>query len=383
MRNRNYRQRLTIMAMCSILLCHAPIVHATNQNNIEQDTEKSTIVQNGTDTEIDNSMFNEFTDEANETDTTEDTAVGNNRELTNPRTEHLTFIPEIVDYTCNSDILFKFNNGVGDEALKEITKVIIFPYENASEDKKKESIATFDYEDECFSYDTKKGELILRNDALKESALIPGESYCVEIHGNRRDGIPLELENSKEWIINYIASQEIILDEEENNPVQKETEQINPLFKITDIDEHSNEQHVLDLENANTSLSAVEMQNLIEINKEKDVIIHTNDGVTFTFFKSSMKMVDGKEHYDFGVELISDCKQADVDIPDREFVFRIKYHNTGELPGTAQVSIPVGSQWAGQEVFYAAMDDRGILYMSTEIVDASGIYTIPDLWFTL
>ena len=130
-------------------------------------------------------------------------------------------------------------------------------------------------------------------------------------------------------------------------------------------------------------MSTSEIKDLIGINQVKDVVIHTNDGVVFTFLKGSMKMIDKIETYDFGVELVVDRQQANVEMPNEDFVFRIKYNNTGKLPGTAQVSIPVGSQWAGQEVFYTAIDDRGILYMSTEIVDTDGIYTIPDLWFTL
>ena len=440
MRKKKYWQSLTAMTMCSILICHAPIVHAADQNIIAQDIEKETAIQGETDIDVDNNTSNVPTDEtdiineidkvneankidetnhANETDKInnldtinekdkvsgtditnekaamdntddmEDTDVSNGRELTASKTGNVTLIPDTVDYMCRDDIMFKFNNGIGDKALEKITEVVFFPYENVSEDQKRDAIGTLDYEDDCFAYDMEKGEFIIKNEALKESAMIPGESYYVEIRGNMVDGTPFKFEKSKEWIINYIDSSKFDLkeendvNEEEHDYEQEKLEQIDLFSHEIAANDPSDEQHVLNLTNVNTALSAAEMEELIEINQTKDVVIHTNDGVTFTFLKNTMKMVDGKESYNFGVELISDCQQAGVEMSNEDFVFRIKYYNTGELPGTAQVSIPVGSQWAGQEVFYAAMDDRGILYMSNEVVDVNGTYTIPDLWFTL
>lgn len=384
MRNKKYWQNLTVMAMCTILICQVSIihVHAADLNDVKQDMDKNVSVQDEADIEIDNNTPNVLTDEA-------DINEYHERNIE----EAPTIIPDIVNYTCTDDILLKFHNGTGYEALKNITEVVLFACESSPEEQN-DAILTLTYEKDCFSYDLEKGELILKNDALKESILIPGKSYCVEICGNLSDGTPFEFEKSEGWIINYITSPKSDLkedgkkgegeNEEEKPVVTEETEQQNLFSQIIDAEDHSEgQQYVLDFANANASISAAEMENLIGINQTKDIIIHTNDGVTFTFLKSSMKLVDGKETYDFGVELVTDRQQANVEMPNEDFVFRIKYHNTGELPGTAQVSIPVGNQWAGREVFYAAIDNRGILYMSTETVDTNGIYTIPDLWFTL
>ena len=381
MKNRKYWKHLLAIAICSLLMYPVPIVHGADQDDFEQNSELETAFQDEANIEIDTSTPNILTDKAD---------IMDDPEVNITKSEKPTILPNIADYTCNDDIVFKFSNGTGNEALKTITKVIISAYENSSESQKNNAIVIFDYKNDCFSYDLKKGELVLKNNVLKESILIPGNSYCLEFDGIMMNDIPFKFENSKIWIINYIDSPESNLNEEEIDYVPEEmeeaeqTKQLDLFSQITDVNDHSYEhEHVLDLANTNTVLSTSEIKDLIGINQVKDVVIHTNDGVVFTFLKGSMKMIDKKETYDFGVELVVDRQQANVEMPNEDFVFRIKYNNTGKLPGTAQVSIPVGSQWAGQEVFYTAIDDRGILYMSTEIVDTDGIYTIPDLWFTL
>lgn len=281
-----------------------PIVHGADQDDFEQNSELETAFQDEANIEIDTSTPNILTDKAD---------IMDDPEVNITKSEKPTILPNIADYTCNDDIVFKFSNGTGNEALKTITKVIISAYENSSESQKNNAIVIFDYKNDCFSYDLKKGELVLKNNVLKESILIPGNSYCVEFDGIMMNDIPFKFENSKIWIINYIDSPESNLNEEEIDYVPEEmeeaeqTKQLDLFSQITDVNDHSYEhEHVLDLANTNTVLSTSEIKDLIGINQVKDVVIHTNDGVVFTFLKGSMKMIDKKETYDFGVELVVD-----------------------------------------------------------------------------
>lgn len=97
-------------------------------------------------------------------------------------------ISGIVDYTCNEDILFKFRNGIGLGALENITEVVITAYEDSSEDQKDNAIMTLECENKCISHNLEIRELLLRNDTLEKSSLVPGNSYCVEFHGSLADG---------------------------------------------------------------------------------------------------------------------------------------------------------------------------------------------------
>lgn len=132
----------------------------------------------------------------------------------------------------------------------------------------------------------------------------------------------------------------------------------------------------------NTIVSAEKMTQLVEQNKEKDVVIHTPNGVDFTFAKGTMKQVDGKESYDFGSTIITDWKESKVSgVSEDEFAFRINYDYLGTLPGKAKISIPLGadSKWVGKTLYYARTESGKIVeQISKSLVDANGVYSIEQ-----
>lgn len=132
----------------------------------------------------------------------------------------------------------------------------------------------------------------------------------------------------------------------------------------------------------NTTVSAEQMTRLVEQNKEKDVVIHTPNGVDFTFAKGTMKQVDGKESYDFGSTIITDWKESKVSgVSEDEFAFRINYNYSGTLPGKAKISIPLGadSKWTGKTLYYARTESGKIVeQISKNVVDADGVYRIEQ-----
>lgn len=139
-------------------------------------------------------------------------------------------------------------------------------------------------------------------------------------------------------------------------------------------------EHTIDITTGDTGVKKSDMQNLVSINKIQKVVIKSINGVTFTFPKGSMKMINGKDAYDFGTELISDfSKLTNTPFSKETFAFRINFDYEGELPGTASISIPVDSKWIGKTLYYyQIVGDEEFKYLTSGVVDANGIYTISQ-----
>ena len=76
----------------------------------------------------------------------------------------------------------------------------------------------------------------------------------------------------------------------------------------------------------------------LEENKTKDIVIKSNNEVTFTFCKGTMKPVEGKSSYDFGITINSTYH---TDLPSyvtsSNFVSQINYNYSGKLPAEASI----------------------------------------------
>lgn len=149
-------------------------------------------------------------------------------------------------------------------------------------------------------------------------------------------------------------------------------------FVVIEADETTEPKNEVCLTEDNTSITKTEMQSLVDRNQSDDVTIRTNEGVVFMFPKGTMKMV-GKDEFDFGIEMITEYDGANLKSAAKDgFVFRINYNYSGELPGTAQVSIPVDTKWNGRELYYYQIDDSGnLIDQNISAVVENGVYTIP------
>lgn len=111
-------------------------------------------------------------------------------------------------------------------------------------------------------------------------------------------------------------------------------------------------------------LSRTYMQELVEINKEKDIIINTPSGLSYMFKKGNFKLIGDKAEYDFNVSLITDFSNSgikDTNVTSDIFACRINYAYNGQLPATALINIPVGSEWNGQTLYYYQVMEDGTL----------------------
>lgn len=149
-------------------------------------------------------------------------------------------------------------------------------------------------------------------------------------------------------------------------------------FVVIEADETTEPKNEVCLTEDNTSITKTKMQSLVDRNQFDDVTIRTNEGVVFMFPKGTMKMV-GKDEFDFGIEMITEYDGANLKNAAKDgFVFRINYNYSGELPGTAQVSIPVDTKWNGRELYYYQIDDSGnLIDQNISAVVENGVYTIP------
>lgn len=90
-------------------------------------------------------------------------------------------------------------------------------------------------------------------------------------------------------------------------------------------------------------------------------------------------MVDGKQSYDLGVEIITDYNRAAKSpfIKD-EFVFQVNYKYEGSLPSeNTLISIPVDKKWIGQRLYYYQIGSDGkYTYLTSSVVDENGMYTV-------
>lgn len=134
--------------------------------------------------------------------------------------------------------------------------------------------------------------------------------------------------------------------------------------------------------NVDKSMTAEEFNDVLAKNVTKDVIIKTDNGVTFTFAKGTMNKVDGVSAYDFTTQIVSDYGNADIAkavVENDSFVSQIKFNYSGNLPAKAQIRIPVGTDYAGQPLQYLLVnDDNTLTLIQDVVVDQNGYVTVSQ-----
>lgn len=153
---------------------------------------------------------------------------------------------------------------------------------------------------------------------------------------------------------------------DEDPSKEEETEDTDEVFDVTVTDK---------------PISAEEFAALLEENQTKDVVITSNDGVTITFEKGTMKEVEGKTEYDFSLTISTDYeKHADyANVSKENFVAVVDFNYSGNLPAEAKIKIPVGAQYAGKTLYYTQyMPDKSYSLMQSAKVDADGYITVKQ-----
>lgn len=187
-------------------------------------------------------------------------------------------------------------------------------------------------------------------------------------------------ETNKEMIAwDYVVSEGAL--ENENNPFTYLDEK--PAAD-TDTDDKEDdtitEVKEVTLTEESKAISKDDMAALITENATKDVVIKTPAGITLTFAKGTMKAVDGKDTYDFGVSMSDDySKHSNMGVVTKDnFVNLIDFNYSGNLPAEATVKIPVGVDRAGQTLYYSQKVEAGYTLVQSVKVDNEGYITVKQ-----
>lgn len=141
----------------------------------------------------------------------------------------------------------------------------------------------------------------------------------------------------------------------------------------------SEDNYTVDL-GASQTISADTFATILAENATKDVIIKSNNNVTFTFAKGTMTSVDGKTEYDFSTSIVSAYANTMPSyITKDNFVSQINFNYSGKLPATANIRFYAGTEYAGQTLYYSLMNaDNTFAEVQAVVVDADGYMTVKQ-----
>ena len=127
-------------------------------------------------------------------------------------------------------------------------------------------------------------------------------------------------------------------------------------------------------------VSADTFASILAENATKDVIIKSNNNVTFTFAKGTMASVDGKTEYDFSTSIVNAYADTMPSyITKDNFVSQINFNYSGKLPATANIRFYAGTEYAGQTLYYSLMNaDKTFAEVQAVVVDADGYMTVKQ-----
>ena len=139
---------------------------------------------------------------------------------------------------------------------------------------------------------------------------------------------------------------------------------------------------VIDVSDGKSAIQADTMKNLIADNQKNDVVIKTNNDITFTFAKGTMTETARVGAYDFSTAVTSDIKEAGTlpeEVTENIFVSKIVYNYSGQLPATASIRLNVGNAYAGETLYYSRLlEDGTIINMMSAVVDKDGYMTVEQ-----
>ena len=126
------------------------------------------------------------------------------------------------------------------------------------------------------------------------------------------------------------------------------------------------DEEVIELPSDDKTVEADDFNEIINKNQDSDVIINSNNDISFKFEKGTMNQVDGVDKYDFTTEVVKEVENAGklpAGVTSENFIQKIDFAYSGQLPAKAEIKIPVGTQYAGtiENIMSAAVDENGVI----------------------
>lgn len=133
----------------------------------------------------------------------------------------------------------------------------------------------------------------------------------------------------------------------------------------------------VDLTKGSSILSDEQMGRLIEENKDNPITLHGN-GYTITFPAGSLQN-GGDRDYDLGLGFnTGESYGAIKTLSGDGFVLMLDFNYSGTLPGEAQIRVYVGTQYAGQTLYYYYYNPQTgrLEFMQSAKADKDGYVTV-------
>ena len=142
------------------------------------------------------------------------------------------------------------------------------------------------------------------------------------------------------------------------------------------------DEEVIEIPSDDKTVEAGDFNEIINKNQESDVIINSNNDISFKFEKGTMNQIDGVDKYDFTTEVVKEVENAGklpAGVTSENFIQKIDFAYSGQLPAKAEIKIPVGTQYAGRTLYYSRLyDDGTIENIMSAAVDENGVITVEQ-----
>lgn len=142
------------------------------------------------------------------------------------------------------------------------------------------------------------------------------------------------------------------------------------------------DEEVIELPSDDKTVEADDFNEIINKNQDSDVVINSNNDISFKFEKGTMNQVDGVDKYDFTTEVVKEVENAGTlpaGVTSDNFIQKIDFSYSGQLPAKAEIKIPVGTQYAGSTLYYSRLyDDGTIENIMSAAVDENGVITVEQ-----
>lgn len=273
--------------------------------------------------------------------------------------------PKLIDSYCEfdgtKDMEFRFENVTGANRITSVDGIMFFIKETNTSDALAWIRIRNDVTGSGYGADVENGYVRLPKSDM--AGLIYDEKWDAVLNIYGRVGVLVTLANGKQCMLNGGDGE------------------ADWSFKVLEKSPDATEQYWQDVPK-NKVFTAEEMQTLVDKNKTADVTLRTPEGVYYTFAKGTMRMIEGKESFKFDLELITLFKDSDINntkVTEADFACRINFAYSGELPGTAKISIPVDEKWNGKTLYYYQVMENGTLKDTGEKnVVKSGRYEVTQ-----
>lgn len=132
-------------------------------------------------------------------------------------------------------------------------------------------------------------------------------------------------------------------------------------------DNLESDQYVIDISDSQV-INKGAFETILNQNKTKDIVIKSNNNVTFTFEKGSMAGAEGKDNYDFSSQVNYEFNDnMPSDVSKDNFIMQIKFNYLNTMPVKPDVCYFIGTEYAGKTVYYSGISDEGI---SSDMLEA-------------